>query len=274
MRYRHTPQDTVTAAARPRNAQCHHARVLRQALRRTAWIMAALATAACWLVATAPAASAQMVATISVEKTIDLDGRFRYEYLIQNDATSSLTVNTFVLDVGDGADLQALVAPAGWLGDYAPAEDPFELAFVSEQPQADIPIGGQGTFAFTSPLDAAPLPYFVAKLLPDGVEQGSIFGDIDSPAVAPQPPLLGDVNLDEVVNGLDVDPFVDVLLNDDYQVEADMNQDTLVNGLDVDPFVAAVVGGGGVQAVAEPSTVLLAAVAMLGLALWRRRNAC
>ena len=38
-----------------------------------------------------------------------------------------------------------------------------------------------------------------------------------------------------------------------YQGEADMNEDDVVNGLDVDPFVAAVVGGGA-AAVPEPSS--------------------
>ena len=78
--------------------------------------------------------------------------------------------------------------------------------------------------------------------------------------------LLGDVNLDGVVNGLDVDPFVDVLLNGPFQAEADMNEDGEVNGLDVDPFVAAIVGG-GVQAVPEPSTLALVALAGLALVL-------
>ena len=55
--------------------------------------------------------------------------------------------------------------------------------------------------------------------------------------------MLGDVNLDGEVNGHDVDPFVDLLLNGPYQLEADMNGDREVNGLDVDPLVAAVVGG-------------------------------
>ena len=81
--------------------------------------------------------------------------------------------------------------------------------------------------------------------------------------------LLGDVNLDGLVNGLDVDPFVDVLLNGPYQAEADMNEDAVVNGLDVDPFVAEVVGG-GLTAVPEPSTVWLIAVGLLVLAGYRR----
>ena len=78
--------------------------------------------------------------------------------------------------------------------------------------------------------------------------------------------ILGDVNLDTQVNGLDVDPFVDRLLNGPDQAEADMNQDGEVNGLDVDPFVAAIVGG-GVQAVPEPSTLALVGLAGLALVL-------
>ena len=67
-----------------------------------------------------------------------------------------------------------------------------------------------------------------------------------------------DMNLDGAVNGLDVDPFVDALLSGPYQPEADMNDDQVVNGLDVDPFVAAVVGGA--QQIPEPSTFLLASL--------------
>jgi hypothetical protein len=79
-------------------------------------------------------------------------------------------------------------------------------------------------------------------------------------AVIPEP-LLGDVNLDGEVNGLDVDPFVDILLNGPYQPEADMNEDEVVNGLDVEPFVTAIVDG-GTQPVPEPSTFLLGLIAL------------
>jgi hypothetical protein len=85
-------------------------------------------------------------------------------------------------------------------------------------------------------------------------------------------PLLGDVNGDGDVNGLDVDPFVDVLLSGPFQEEADMNEDGEVNGLDVDLFVAAVVGGGQ-MAVPEPQTLLLALAAGLTLlGVGRRRQ--
>jgi hypothetical protein len=82
--------------------------------------------------------------------------------------------------------------------------------------------------------------------------------------------LLGDVNLDGEVNGLDVDPFVDVLLSGPYQPEADMNEDQVVNGLDVDPFVDAVVGG--VQQIPEPSALLLCILALGVVGGWRKRG--
>jgi hypothetical protein len=85
------------------------------------------------------------------------------------------------------------------------------------------------------------------------------------------PPPLGDVNLDGTVNGLDVDPFIGVLLGGTYQTEADMNKDALVNGLDVDPFVAAVVGG-GFEAVPEPATWLLVALGLAGAFVVGRRR--
>jgi len=54
----------------------------------------------------------------------------------------------------------------------------------------------------------------------------------------------------------------------------DMNNDGAVNGLDVAPFVDAVISGGGDvagSAVPEPSTLLLVTIALLGL-LCRRRH--
>ncbi len=82
--------------------------------------------------------------------------------------------------------------------------------------------------------------------------------------------VLGDVNLDGEVNGLDVDPFVDILLNGPYQAAADMNDDQVVNGLDVDPFVAVVVGGAAQARVPEPSTLLLCSIALGVVGGWRR----
>ena len=54
--------------------------------------------------------------------------------------------------------------------------------------------------------------------------------------------LRGDVNLDGVVDLLDVGPFVELLSNQTFQVEADVNQDGSVDLLDVAPFVAILSG--------------------------------
>jgi hypothetical protein len=73
---------------------------------------------------------------------------------------------------------------------------------------------------------------------------------------------LGDVNQDGIIKGLDVDPFVDVLLSGRLDVAADMNGDGVVNGFDVEPFVVAVVGGA--EPVPEPSTLLYALLVLVG----------
>ena len=49
--------------------------------------------------------------------------------------------------------------------------------------------------------------------------------------------LLGDVNLDGDVNLLDVEPFINILVSGNFQMEADINQDRSVDLLDVGPFV-------------------------------------
>ena len=54
--------------------------------------------------------------------------------------------------------------------------------------------------------------------------------------------LLGDVNLDGVVNLLDVAPFVAVLSSGNYQAEADCNKDGTLDLLDVAPFIV-ILGG-------------------------------
>ena len=53
----------------------------------------------------------------------------------------------------------------------------------------------------------------------------------------PNPLLLGDINLDRALNLLDVDPFISLLDNGEFQAEADINQDGSVNLLDVMLFV-------------------------------------
>jgi hypothetical protein len=69
------------------------------------------------------------------------------------------------------------------------------------------------------------------------------------------------MNDDGRLNGLDVNGFVNAVLYDSFNPYADMIGNDGPDGLDVDPFVAAVVGG-TTQPIPEPSTLLLALVAL------------
>lgn len=51
--------------------------------------------------------------------------------------------------------------------------------------------------------------------------------------------LLGDANLDGLVNFLDISPFIGLLSGGGFLNEADMNQDGFVNFLDISPFIVA-----------------------------------
>ena len=54
----------------------------------------------------------------------------------------------------------------------------------------------------------------------------------------PDPPtLLGDCNLDGVVNFSDISPFIAILSATDYLDEADVNQDGMVDFSDISPFI-------------------------------------
>lgn len=56
------------------------------------------------------------------------------------------------------------------------------------------------------------------------------------------PTLLGDVNLDGVVNFLDISPFIALLSAGDFQAEADIDQNEAVDFLDISPFIAILSG--------------------------------
>jgi len=50
--------------------------------------------------------------------------------------------------------------------------------------------------------------------------------------------LLGDVDMNGIVNILDISPFISVLSTGGFQLEADIDQNGIVNILDIGPFIA------------------------------------
>ena len=59
--------------------------------------------------------------------------------------------------------------------------------------------------------------------------------------VVPEPVLLGDVNLDEVVDFLDIAAFIAILSSGGFQIEADIDQNREVNLADIPDFIAILV---------------------------------
>jgi hypothetical protein len=144
-----------------------------------------------------------------------------------------------------------------WLGILSPAGTPLDLGGVPEPSRLILLLAGAaltGTARVVLRKGFIPAVLVaVACLLSSGAASGQ---------------LIGDVNGDCLIDGRDVDAFVDVLLSGSNQIEADMNEDQVVNGLDVDSFVAAVVGG--TQPVPEPSTLLLCIIALSVVGGWRK----
>jgi hypothetical protein len=91
--------------------------------------------------------------------------------------------------------------------------------------------------------------------------------------------LLGDLDGDGDVDGVDIDPFVQILSgNLPYDPAGDFDGDGDVDGVDIDPFVGALSGSGmatsaltSLAVIPEPTTLVLFGLGGLA-ALGRRRR--
>ncbi len=126
--------------------------------------------------------------------------------------------------------------------------------FVPEGPQNPVSSNNLMRFTFETPLQFAAGeeilvgetgndPAFQLGSTP-GVGFEQIVLTIDGGGGEPEI-LLGDVNQDEVVNFLDIAPFIGVLSNMGDQAEADVNEDGIVNFLDISVFIMILAGGAG-----------------------------
>jgi len=122
---------------------------------------------------------AALVASLSLEYGLMEDGRTRYDYTLTNAPESEFLLDTFLLDTGSDIDME-VAAPEGWLVDYAPEEETFELAFQSEAAEALAP-GESAVFTLFAAASPEQLPYFLANIARSDEEGGYVFDYILSP---------------------------------------------------------------------------------------------
>ena len=124
---------------------------------------------------------AEFVANLSVDVSVGADGYYLYEYTLTNAPTSTLPAVQFDLAVGEDADLQDILAAAGWDVDYV-AGSP-GVSFFTEDPDSVIAPGSSGVFSFRSRLAPAAQEFYLVGVDPPAFEV--LDGTVESPAVTP-----------------------------------------------------------------------------------------
>jgi MYXO-CTERM domain-containing protein len=146
-----------------------------------------------------------------------------------------------------------------------------------------VPAGATGNFTLRMALGAGEYSGFAQN---NGtiMTPGSAFPNGNNTIVVRQS-RIGDMNGDIAIDGLDIQPFIQVLgsvpnfkaarpwLQTDYI--SDINSDGAIDGLDIQPFIAVLGANPSPAAVPEPSTLALGAMGLVALlaARFRRRKA-
>ena len=136
----------------------------------------------------------------------------------------STNVGNGAFSVGDFSTTLMTINPNLMMGEFPGEWTKFEHEFTG------ISEPFMGRFAFH---------YFIEDLSSNGNGVGI---DTVTFSGAGADCLLGDANMDGVVDLLDVGLFVDILVMGGFQCESDVNQDGIVDLLDVGPFVDVLLG--------------------------------
>jgi hypothetical protein len=227
--------------------------------------------------ASSTSALGQLEATISVETTSLPEGLTRYEYLVENLPESTFLIDVLLLDVAFGSDPQSIEQPEGWAGEYVADEPNLRLGWVGAD-GFEIPIGGSGTFSFTSTFAPGDIEVVIGDLLPDLSDFADVlFGAVGGPLVAPSSGITGDYNGNGQVEQADLDL---VLLN--WGADGTVPPDDWINDLPEDAIDQAELDGvllnwgnmgalGASAGVPEPAAGLLALVCAFALAIRLRK---
>ena len=95
-------------------------------------------------------------------------------------------------------------------------------------------------------------------LLTDQRGENRVVGTVDIGAVESEfvdPFLLGDVDLNGVVNFLDIGPFIDLLSSNSFLDEADIDRNGVVNFLDIQPFIGLLASSSSAQSSSKTPVV-------------------
>ena len=132
---------------------------------------------------------AEFLTSLTAEVTSQQNGIFLYEYLLTNEAGSTLPAVEFVLTVPETANLQNISGPENWEITYAAGD--FTVAWGSSQSATDIQPGQTAKFSFTTHLPAGVQDYGILGLNTDPFaleeNQGTIAGPV---SVIPEPSAL------------------------------------------------------------------------------------
>ena len=166
--------------------------------------------------------------------------------------------------IGDGNDSSDLNPgeTVTFTFDQAVQFTSIELESVIAQDSFDVLVDGQavletmGEDAFLDLGDLAGLTIAAGSEITfavDGLLETAIGGSATSVRIEsfmvqivvetePVPPLLGDVNLDGVVDFFDISPFIEILSGAGFQAEADIDQNDEVDFFDISPFITILSG--------------------------------
>lgn len=147
------------------------------------------------------AVQAALVTSLTLDLGLIDDGRTRYEYTLLNAPESEFPLDLFLLDTGENVALE-IEAPPGWVVDFAPDEQTYELLFQAGDDAALAP-GESATFVLLTPSVPAELSYFVANLAESDNEGGYVLDFILAP-FRPYALRPGDTNADGVVDLVDL----------------------------------------------------------------------
>ncbi len=147
------------------------------------------------------AASAALVTSLTLDYGLVNDGRMRYEYTLLNAAESEFPLDLFLLDTGENVTLE-IEAPTGWVVDFAPDEETYELLFLASDDAVLAP-GETATFVLLTPSEPRELQYFVANQAESSNEGGYVLDVILAP-FRPYALHPGDTNADGLVDLLDL----------------------------------------------------------------------